>query len=183
MSTDCKSAQEVWECIRRAKAFRDSLMPRPAPQFVRAMPEPEPEPPPEALPMVLPQPVVIEELDPEMLVKRGMRTVVAAVSRYCRISRRELMGRGREQYIVEARFLAFILIRLLYRKSTTEIGNFFRNRDHTTILHGLLKYERTTAYIKAKALERPLGELVELSIFLMRIEATTNGLRFPQYPR
>jgi len=170
---DCDSAPEVWERVRRVKAFRDRLMPRAQPLFVRTPPEPEPEPAPPP-----PSPPPVQTPLPD-----GMRVVVEAVAKHCRVSRREMMSWHRDQYLVETRHLAFILIRILYNRSTPEIGIFFRDRDHTTVMHGLRKYEQTVKYLKQHGLHHPLDQLIEVTIFLMRTEAAINGRQFPKLPR
>src|SRR5262249_6924801 len=75
---------------------------------------------------------------------RSMRTLFVMVAQVCQFSRREMLHHGRGHEVVEARYVAFILMRALYQKSMPEIGRFFL-RDHTTIINRLPPYPRTLA--------------------------------------
>jgi chromosomal replication initiator protein len=54
----------------------------------------------------------------------------------------ELRGKSRRQAIAEARSLAMFLTRRLTGVSYAEIGRYFGNRDHTTVLHACRKVAR-----------------------------------------
>lgn len=118
--------------------------------------------------------------EPEPIGGRSMRTLFVMVAQVCQFSRREMLHHGRGHEVVEARYVAFILMRALYQKSMPEIGRFFL-RDHTTIMNGLRLYPRTLAQMQAADHARPLLELVELTMLLMRIEAACDGRRIPQF--
>jgi chromosomal replication initiator protein len=63
-----------------------------------------------------------------------------AVAGHFKISAAELISDRRTKRVVYPRHIAFFLARNLTTKSFIEIGHSF-NRDHTTVLHGVLKID------------------------------------------
>ncbi|TDV24397.1 chromosomal replication initiator protein [Mycoplasmopsis mustelae] len=66
-------------------------------------------------------------------------TIIKTVSKYYRISEKEIYGSSRKKEIVIARHIAIILVNSLLTLSSTEIGKIFK-KDHTTILNALKKF-------------------------------------------
>ena len=72
--------------------------------------------------------------------------VVRVVSRYTKISRKDIVGSTRKQQVVQSRSLAMYLAKEVYGYSLREIGHHFGGRDHTTVLHACKKiHERSLA--------------------------------------
>jgi chromosomal replication initiator protein len=84
--------------------------------------------------------LVSEVLDQEAPESKAVfRQVTAAVSKQWRVGVGELRGKSRPQAIAEARSLAMLLCRRLTEASFAEIGHYFGNRDHTTVIHACRK--------------------------------------------
>ena len=76
--------------------------------------------------------------------KVDLAEIVRVVSRYTKISRKEMIGSTRKQQVVQARSLAMYLAKEVYGYSLREIGHHFGGRDHTTVLHACKKiHERS----------------------------------------
>ena len=84
--------------------------------------------------------------------KVDLAEIVRVVSRYTRISRKEMIGSTRKQNVVQARSLAMYLAKEVYGYSLREIGHHFGGRDHTTVLHACKK-------IHERALGDPVTKL------------------------
>lgn len=76
-----------------------------------------------------------------------LQDILTAVSQHFSISADELRGDKRHAAVVHARHIGMYLSKQLTPKSVAEIGRFYGNRDHATVLHatrklsGLLKRE------------------------------------------
>ena len=79
--------------------------------------------------------------------------ILDEVSKFYNVDPKQLLGQGRTQNISTARQVAMYLIQNMVHTSSKEIGRFFDNRDHTTVLYAT---ERVTKMIK----ERP--EMAEI---------------------
>ena len=53
-----------------------------------------------------------------------------------------MLSARRSRYLVRPRQTAIYLAKLLTSKSLPEIGRFFSNRDHTTVIHSVKTIER-----------------------------------------
>ncbi|MDI6821903.1 MAG: chromosomal replication initiator protein DnaA [Actinomycetota bacterium] len=71
-----------------------------------------------------------------------IRTIQEEVCKYYNISRTELISNKRSQSIVYPRQIAMYLARELTDLSLSKIGEKFGGRDHTTVLHAILKIEK-----------------------------------------
>jgi chromosomal replication initiator protein len=69
-------------------------------------------------------------------------SVTSAVAKYYRLRISDLTGPSRRKQIVLARGLAMYLARLLTAESLSKIGQYFGDRDHTTVLHSVRKVAR-----------------------------------------
>jgi chromosomal replication initiator protein len=63
------------------------------------------------------------------------------IAEHFRIKASDIMGRGRSRSIVLPRQIAMYLSRVLTKHSFPEIGTFFGNKDHTTVLFACRKIE------------------------------------------
>jgi chromosomal replication initiator protein len=68
--------------------------------------------------------------------------VVEAVTGHFKVSRAELLGRGRSKEIVLPRQIAMYLLREETGGSLVEIGQQLGGRDHSTVMHGIAKIEQ-----------------------------------------
>ncbi len=65
--------------------------------------------------------------------------VTTTVAKYYRLRTSDLTGPSRRKQIALARSLAMYLARLLTGESLSKIGQYFGDRDHTTVLHSVRK--------------------------------------------
>jgi chromosomal replication initiator protein len=65
----------------------------------------------------------------------SMRTVAAKTARYFGLTLADLKSSSRQRHLVEARAVAMYLARRLTKLSLDQIGAYFGQRDHTTVLH------------------------------------------------
>ncbi len=70
--------------------------------------------------------------------------IVAALSKRFGTSPDEVRSDRRHASLVRVRHLAMYMAKQLTRLSLSEIGQFFGNRDHSTVLHAIRKIERET---------------------------------------
>tara|TARA_Y100001970_G_scaffold105480_1_gene132161 strand:+ start:15297 stop:16724 length:1428 start_codon:yes stop_codon:yes gene_type:complete len=59
------------------------------------------------------------------------------VCKYFKISKNEMLSSRRSRYLVRPRQTAIYLAKMLTSKSLPEIGRYFSNRDHTTVIHSV----------------------------------------------
>ena len=69
-------------------------------------------------------------------------SIQTIVCQYFKISKNEMLSARRSRYLVRPRQTAIYLTKLLTSKSLPEIGRFFSNRDHTTVIHSVKTIER-----------------------------------------
>ncbi|MGV2392618.1 UNVERIFIED_CONTAM: hypothetical protein O8I53_06420 [Campylobacter lari] len=68
--------------------------------------------------------------------------IIDYVSKYYKIPKKEILGKGRQKDVVLARHIAIFLIREQLNVSLEQIGKFFGNRDHSTIINAIKKIEK-----------------------------------------
>lgn len=68
-----------------------------------------------------------------------MDEILRIVGRHFNIDVKDLKSKGRRQELVGPRQIAMYLIRELTQHSYPEIGRFFSNRDHTTVMYAVNK--------------------------------------------
>jgi len=68
--------------------------------------------------------------------------ILAAVAHRTRLTADEIRGEKRHASLVRARHMAMFLAKQLTHHSLPEIGRFFGNRDHSTVLHAVRKMDR-----------------------------------------
>ncbi|WP_223211708.1 chromosomal replication initiator protein DnaA [Mycoplasmopsis maculosa] len=69
-------------------------------------------------------------------------TIIDYVAKYYKISKKDILGKGRQKEVVLARHIAIYLIRDQINIPLQQIGRFFGNRDHSTILNAIKKIEK-----------------------------------------
>jgi chromosomal replication initiator protein len=70
-----------------------------------------------------------------------LRTVAVKTARYFSLTLAELKSTSRHRHVVEARAVAMYLARQLTGLSLEQIGSYFGDRDHTTVLHNCRRTE------------------------------------------
>ena len=74
--------------------------------------------------------------------KVTIESIQTIVCQFFKISKNEMLSARRSRYLVRPRQTAIYLAKLLTSKSLPEIGRFFSNRDHTTVIHSVKTIER-----------------------------------------
>ena len=74
-------------------------------------------------------------------VEPELRSIAKHVCKYFKVRLTDLRGPARQQRIVRSRGVAMLLARRLTGNSLEQIGRYFGNRDHTTVLHACRKTE------------------------------------------
>ncbi|QSF13508.1 chromosomal replication initiator protein DnaA [Mycoplasma sp. Mirounga ES2805-ORL] len=69
-------------------------------------------------------------------------TIIEFVSKYYKISKKEIMGGGRRKEVVLARHIAIYIIREELKLPLEKIGSHFNNRDHSTITSAIAKIQK-----------------------------------------
>ncbi|MCC3160905.1 MAG: ATP-binding protein [Mollicutes bacterium PWAP] len=75
-------------------------------------------------------------------VKLTNKQIASSVSKYTKISEKDIFGKIRLKAVVQARH---ILMYLLYKHMNTsynKIGNYLKGKDHTTVKHGVEKIKK-----------------------------------------
>ena len=78
----------------------------------------------------------------EVATKVSIDKIQKRVAEHFRIKASDIMGRGRSRSVVLPRQIAMYLSRKLTNHSLPEIGTFFGNKDHTTVLFAYRKIEK-----------------------------------------
>jgi len=74
--------------------------------------------------------------------KVTIENIQTIVCQYFKISKNEMLSSRRSRYLVRPRQTAIYLAKMLTSKSLPEIGRYFSNRDHTTVIHSVKTIER-----------------------------------------
>lgn len=91
----------------------------------------------------------------------SFRVIAGKTARYFNVTMQQLRGPSRRSQVVRARGVAMLLARTLTGRSLELIGQYFGNRDHTTVLHACRKTEslRHTDLAIATAVDQLSQEL------------------------
>jgi hypothetical protein len=82
------------------------------------------------------------EADPVFEPKTiSVADIQRAVARRYRLRREDITSHRRTGRVIKPRQIAMFLAKALTTRSSLDIGRFFGNRDHSTILHGVRKIE------------------------------------------
>ena len=76
-------------------------------------------------------------------VDLSMSAILQVCAEHFKVPVQDIISKGRRAELVSARQVAMYLIRELTEHSYPEIGSFFSNRDHTTVIHAVSKVEKT----------------------------------------
>lgn len=74
--------------------------------------------------------------------KVSQTDICRAVARYFQVTTKQIRGRSRRRGVALARNVAIYLSRELTSGTLKEIGRYFGNRDHTTVMHSCRKITR-----------------------------------------
>ena len=106
---------------------------------VPALPPPEPEPEVPVIPWPIsadgpPQPIPLDYLPAN---QANIRQIVKAVSDQFNVPIDDIKSDRRQAPLIRARHTAFLLCKILTRRSYPDIGRQIGGRDHTTIINGV----------------------------------------------
>ncbi len=73
----------------------------------------------------------------------SMSTILQVCATYFDVPVQDIVSKGRRAELVNARQVSMYLIRELTNHSYPEIGSFFSNRDHSTVMHAVNKVEKS----------------------------------------
>ena len=73
------------------------------------------------------------------VVKASPQDVVSAVSKYCSIGKRSLLGPSRARPVARPRQILMYLLRTQLQLPLVEVGRIVGGRDHTTVMHAVGK--------------------------------------------
>lgn len=73
------------------------------------------------------------------VIKASPQDVVAAVSKYCSVGKRSLLGTSRARPVARPRQILMYLLRTQLQLPLVEIGRIVGGRDHTTVIHAVDK--------------------------------------------
>lgn len=65
--------------------------------------------------------------------------IIRGVAKYYNMTPRQIRGSGRSRVMVTPRHVAMYLLRMDYKLPYEEIGSYFSNRDHSTVMHAVDK--------------------------------------------
>lgn len=89
---------------------------------------------------------------PASIMPASWRKALAIVSGYTGVTETDIKSERRQAKLVEARQIAFYVLRTVTTYSYPRIGEICGGRDHTTVLHGCAKVEARLAIDPAFAL-------------------------------
>lgn len=128
---ECHTTAEIVAVYRAARARLNHAA------SIRVAAAPPPAPPP-------PRKPVDHDPDEPPLKVDDIPTIIRVVAGFYRVAVTEMTSPTRRQRLVEPRWLAIHLARVMTPASTTEIGRAFR-RDHSTIMHAMQMVDRKLA--------------------------------------
>jgi chromosomal replication initiator protein len=93
--------------------------------------------------------------------KPDLRSITNKVAKYFSLSTRQLRGPSRRRHVVRARGVAMYLAWNLTNNSLENVGRYFGNRDHTTVLHACRRVQslQQTDPVITKAVDELSGQL------------------------
>ena len=81
------------------------------------------------------------EVLPKVTAEPNIQAIIGAVTDFYRVRLVDLQSERRHRSVAQPRQVCMYLIRQLTRHSLEEIGGYFGNRDHTTVMHALRTVE------------------------------------------
>lgn len=70
-----------------------------------------------------------------------IESITKAVSSYFKLTMGDIKGKTRKKEIALGRHIAMYMSHKILKKTLEEIGEFFDNRDHSTVIHGIRKID------------------------------------------
>lgn len=67
--------------------------------------------------------------------------IVEIVSKYYNLNKTDILGKSRRKDIILARHVSMWMIRNIINKTYKEIGNFFKGKDHSTVMNAIEKID------------------------------------------
>lgn len=116
-------------------------------------------------PVTQPAPAPVVEIDLVVPVERPQRHTIhwlqGVAGDHFGVTRDELVSPSRAQRLIIPRQVAMYFARVVFKKSTGDIGRRFGGRDHTTVIHAIKKIE---ALIQAEdeVVQAALAKIQEL---------------------
>ena len=86
--------------------------------------------------------VILKDLLNNSENKVTVEAIQSASCKYFKINKNEMLSSRRSRYLVRPRQVAIYLTKMLTSKSLPEIGRYFANRDHTTVIHSVKTIEK-----------------------------------------
>ena len=68
-------------------------------------------------------------------------SIAKTVSNYYKMTLGDIKGKSRKKEVALARHIAMYMCHKILKKTLEEIGEFFDNRDHSTVIHGIKKIQ------------------------------------------
>ncbi len=79
-----------------------------------------------------------EDIDEKILT---VETITKAVSSYFKLAIGDIKGKSRKKEVAMARHISMFMCQKILKKTLEEIGEYFENRDHSTVIHGIKKIQ------------------------------------------
>ena len=79
-----------------------------------------------------------EDIDREVLT---LDSIAKVVSNYYKITLGDIKGKSRKKEVAMARHMAMFISHQILKKTLEEIGEYYSNRDHSTVIHGIKKIQ------------------------------------------
>lgn len=83
----------------------------------------------------------VEIADKRPQIKSSPQEIIKTVANHYRLKQTSIKGKRRVKSLVQARHIAMYLLKTELDLPLAEIGKWFSNRDHTTVLHAVHKIE------------------------------------------
>jgi len=79
-----------------------------------------------------------EDMDEKII---SIDTITKTVSSYFKLTLGDIKGKSRKKEVALARHIAMFMSHKILKKTLEEIGEYFDNRDHSTVIHGIKKVQ------------------------------------------
>ena len=79
-----------------------------------------------------------EDMDEKILT---IETITKTVAAYFKLTLGDIKGKSRKKEVALARHIAMFMSHKILKKTLEEIGEYFDNRDHSTVIHGIKKVQ------------------------------------------
>ena len=79
-----------------------------------------------------------ETLDDRILT---IESITKTIASYYKLALGDIKGKSRKKEVALARHIAMFMSHKILKKTLEDIGEFFDNRDHSTVIHGIKKIQ------------------------------------------